>query len=242
MPGDNEGNDGAGDAEIIAQLRAQIQTLEAASGETAAAATAPPADVFRRALYGLSNIQKLDAYSKQAHAISLMLLGVSKSHPAGATREDDRKLVEAFERKGLGLTHARQFFEYFRTACDNTKSMARLETVMRRLEVKSKYDAAMAQETIAMEDLQVDDSLTERRPAVPWGNFKEFWTAFRAAFLGVEVHTWQAVHKSRFGHSTAVKSMGDEPFAKWVSTSFLPQQRKESNDPHTPTHNQEFGA
>jgi hypothetical protein len=36
--------------------------------------------------------------------------------------------------------------------------------------------------------------------------------------------------------------MGDEPFAKWVSNSFLPQQKKETNDPHTPTHDQEFSA
>ena len=87
--------------------------------------------------------------------------------------------------------------------------MPRLETALRRTEVKTKYDAAMLIETAAMEDLKVDDSLRERREALPWGNFTEFLAAFRAAFLGVEVHTWQVVHKSRFGHSTAVKSMGD---------------------------------
>ena len=171
-----------------------------------------------------------------------MLMGVSANHPVDSTREHDRRLVEWFERKGLGMQDARQFFEYFRSACEGTKSMPRLETALRRTEVKTKYDAAMLIETAAMEDLKVDDSLRERREALPWGNFTEFLAAFRAAFLGVEVHTWQVVHKSRFGHSTAVKSMGDEPFAKWVSNSFLPQQKKETNDPHTPTHDPEFSA
>ena len=143
--------------------------------EAARPALTPPADIHSRIRYGFSNVQKLDAYSKQAHAVSLMLLDVSKSHPAGATRENDRQLVvEAFERKGLGLQHSRQIFEYFRSACEGTKSMARVETAMRRTEVKSKYNAAMILETAAMEDLKVDDPLTERREAVPWDNFKEF--------------------------------------------------------------------
>ena len=172
MPGEEDNSGDAMDSDNVEQLRERIRTLEsaAASGGTAAATTAltPPAGIYSRICYGFSNVQKLDSYSKQAHAISLMLLGVSKSHPAGATREDDRKLVEAFEKKKvLGLTHSRQFFEYFRSACESTKSMARLETAMRRTEVKSKYDAAMVLGTVAMEDLQVDDSLTERRPAVP---------------------------------------------------------------------------
>ena len=77
---------------------------------------------------------------------------------------------------------------------------------------------------------------------MPWGDFTEFWSVFRAAFLGVEIHTWQAVHKSRFGHSTAVKNMSEESIVNWVSNSFLPQQRKQSDDPHTPTHDKEFCA
>ena len=160
MPRDNEENDGVEDAEIIAQLRAQIQRLEAdaARGGTAAATTAPPEDGFRRARYGLSNVQKLDAYTKQAHAISLMLSGVAKTHPADSTTPDDRRLVDEFERKGLGMEHSRHFIEHFRSACENTNSAKRFQTAMVRAEVKNKYDAAMVIETAATMDLKVDDS------------------------------------------------------------------------------------
>jgi hypothetical protein len=202
----------------------------------AAAAAPPPAGVPIR--YGLSSVQKFDAYTKQAHAMSLMLSGVSKAHPVNATALEDRRLVEGFERKGLGMQHSRQFFEKFRNACENTKSGARLETAMGRAEVKDKYNAAMIDEIAATADLKVDDSLKERREAMKWDDFTGFWAVFRAAFLGVEIHTWQAVHKSRFGHS--VKSMSEESIMKWVANSFLTQQRKESDDAHTPTHDKEF--
>ena len=135
---------------------------------------------------------------------------------------------------------SRQFFEMFRSACETTDSAKRLQTAMARAEVKNKYDAAMVIETAATMDLKVDDSMRERRAAIPWGDFTEFWAVFRAAFLGAEIHTWQTVHKSRFGHSTAVKNMSGESIVKWVSKSFLAQQQKETDDPNTPSHDQDF--
>ena len=54
-------------------------------------------------------------------------------------------------------------------------------------------------ETAATADLKVDDSLSERRAAIKWGDFTEFWAVFRAAFLGVDIHTLQVVHKGCFG-------------------------------------------
>ena len=71
-----------------------------------------------------------------------------------------------------------QFFEFFRSACESTKSGARLEIAMRRAEVKKKYDTAMIIETAATADLKVDDSLREQREAMPWGDFTEFWAVF----------------------------------------------------------------
>ena len=232
MPGAEANAEVVLNSDTVQQLLARINTLEQAAATPARS---------NEILYGSSSVEKFKAYSQKAQAVSLMLMGVSANHPVDSTREHDRRLVEWFERKGLGMQDARQFFEYFRSACEGTKSMTRLETAMRRTEVKTKYDAAMLTEKAAMEDLKVDDSLQERREALPWGDFTEFWAVFRAAFLGVEVHTWQVVHKSRFGHS-AVKSMGDEPFTKWVSNSFLPQQKKETDDPHTPTQDKEFCA
>ena len=108
--------------------------------------------------------------------------------------------------------------------------------------MKNKCDAAMIDEIAATADLKVDDSLKERREAMKWGDFTGFWAVFLAAFLGVEIHTWQAVHKSRFGHSTAVKHMAEESIVKWAANSFLPQQRSETDDPHTPTNDGEFSA
>jgi hypothetical protein len=35
--------------------------------------------------------------------------------------------------------------------------------------------------------------------------------------------------------------MSDESIVKWVSNSFLAQQQRESDDPNTPTHDQDFG-
>ena len=72
-----------------------------------------------------------------------------KKYPVGATALDNRLLVEAFERKGLSMQHNRQFIEIFRSACEGTESAARLETAMRRADVKNKYDAAMLTETAA---------------------------------------------------------------------------------------------
>ena len=206
MPGEEEEAEVVLNSDTVQQLLARIHTLEQAAATPARS---------NEILYGPSSTEKFKAYAETAQAVSLMLKGVSKAHPVNATMANDRELVDGFERKGLGMQHKRQYFEYFRSACEGTKSMTRLETAMRRTEVKTKYDAAMLTEKAAMEDLKVDDSLQERREALPWGDFTEFWAVFRAAFLGVEVHTWQVVHKSRFGHS-AVKSMSDEPFTRWV--------------------------
>ena len=236
MPGGEDGED-ATDAlrRELEEMRGQMQALQAAAAAGVAAAAAPapqPAGVPRR--FGLDSVQKFDAYTKKAHAVQLMLGEVSKTHPVNSTKVDDRRLVDAFERKALGMEGSRQFFEMFRSACETTDSAKRLQTAMARAEVKNKYDAAMVIETAATMDLKVDDSMRERRAAIPWGDFTEFWAVFRAAFLGAEIHTWQTVHKSRFGHSTAVKSMSDESFVKWVSKSFLAQQQRESDDPNTP--------
>ena len=91
MPGEEEkAEEGMDTNAMVQQLLARIQAMEAAasSGGAAAAnpALSPPADTNRQIRYGLSNVQKFDAYTKQAHAVSLMLNSVSK------TRENDRQL------------------------------------------------------------------------------------------------------------------------------------------------------
>ena len=102
----------------LQSLRVRMQAIEtAAVGATTETTPASPASAAGAPIrYGLSKVQKFDAYPKQAHAASLMLGGVSKTHPVNATALDD--MVEAFERKGLGMQHSRQFFEIFGTTCE----------------------------------------------------------------------------------------------------------------------------
>ena len=159
MPG--EENDGEDATEALRreleEMRGQMQALQAAAAAGVAAAAAPappPVGAVAHARYGLSNVQKLRAYTEQAHAIALMLSEVAKTHPANSTPVDDRRLVDEFERKGLGMEHSRHFFEHFRSACEKTDSKKRFQTAMARAEVKNKYDAAMVIETAATMDLK----------------------------------------------------------------------------------------
>ena len=112
MPGEEEkAEEGMDTNAMVQQLLARIQAMEAAASNggpaPASPVPSPTAGPTRQIRYGLSNVQKFDAYTKQAHAVSLMLSGLSKTHPVGATRENNRQLVEGFERKGLGMPHSR---------------------------------------------------------------------------------------------------------------------------------------
>ena len=88
MPGeqDEEANRTAALARELRELRNRMQAIEAA----ASSASPPPAGSNEQTRYGLSSVEKFDAYTKQARVVSLMLSGVSKTHPVNATALDDR--------------------------------------------------------------------------------------------------------------------------------------------------------